>query len=321
MSSASTIDPVAETYTPRGGVLDMFEYTPEFRQMIVELHRGKEHWPDYNDYLEEHLGGPRSRLVGFVNRLLPEVIHHCGSLANKRVLDFGCGTGATTVALAMHCPKVTGFDIDAESLRINHRRLREHGLAQGVRLVGAPSLDEALGKDEVFDLILMNGVLEHIPTSIPGLRRDIMRSLCRRLAPGGFLFLSETPNRVSPHDTHSTGLWWIPWTPAGSRLTYRYAMARGRHADSPTATPGPQGFEEVGAWGATYWEIKRYLRGTGVRCVNLESGHDRRVHYSQPGSSARRTFEKVMHPIGVKVLRAPLTAFTPFLCNLVFRKD
>jgi hypothetical protein len=55
--------------------------------------------------------------------------------------------------------------------------------------------------------------------------------------------------------------------------------------------------------------------------MNLEPGHDRRVHYSQPGSSARRTFEKMMHPIGVKMLRSPLTAFTPWLCNLAFRKD
>ncbi|MHB8878905.1 MAG: class I SAM-dependent methyltransferase [Myxococcaceae bacterium] len=298
--------------------MDPFAYSAEFHSRIALLHRGKERWPHYREYLAAHLGGPDSRLVDFTERLVPEIEHHCGSLAGRRVLDLGCGTGATTVALALAGAKVSAFDVDAESVGIARLRLAEHGLAEKVFIWCGRSTDELAPAS--FDLVLMNGVLEHVPLSVPGLRREVVRAAWRRVSPGGGLYVSDTPNRLWPRDGHSTGLWFLPWAPAGSAWAYRRAVKAGRHSDAPTLARGPRGLEEAGAWGATYWELRRYLEGEKVECVNLEPGHDERLSHTERGSPRRRLIEGLLYNTAVRALRAPLTAFTPGLNHLVLRK-
>lgn len=297
-----------------------FEYSEEFRQMVVWLHRGKESWPQYPCYLNAHLGGPDSRLSELSTQLVRDLQHHCGELSGKRVLDFGCGTGATTAALAQVSGSVAAFDVDPESVGVARRRLREHGLARRARFFCAGSIDEIAEELGTLDVVLMNGVIEHIPKSIPGLREKVVRSAWGLLRPSGCLFINDTPNPLCPFDFHSTQLWWIPWTKPGSGWAYLYAVLRGRHRDSPTASAGPRGLEEVGAWGATYWEVLDYLRGEDVSCVNLEEGHDRRLSYAVHGSRRRQWIERALHPVAVKHLGVPITALTPSLTNLTLRK-
>jgi 2-polyprenyl-3-methyl-5-hydroxy-6-metoxy-1,4-benzoquinol methylase len=298
------------------------EYSARFRDMIAHLHRGKETWANYHKYVAAHLGGPHSRLVKYQEQLVPEIEHRCGPLAGRRVLDFGCGTGATTVALASRGPVLTAFDVDEESLTICGQRLREHGLDGAVRLVRADDLEAARDTLGTFDVILLNGVIEHIPLSIAGLRRRLLRTLFGMLAPGGSLFIADTPNRLYPFDFHSTQLWWIPWMRPGSRAAYDKAVRAGRHAESPTHAPGPVGLEQVGAWGATYREVMSYFDGLEARCGNLEPGQNRYLHYALRGGSwKRRVFEAVGYWTLVGILRVPLTAVTPSLSNLVIRRS
>lgn len=307
--------------------METFVYSEEFRRSIVHLHRGKETWPNYQKYIEHHLGGPHSRLATFSRRLCPEITYHCGSLVGKRVLDFGCGTGATTVALARlanvagePASQLLAFDVDRESVAICQQRLREHGLADRVTVYWADDLSAIEADLGTFDLILMNGVIEHIPLSRPGLRRGIVRSLFAHLNRSGYLFINDTPNRLWPFDFHSTQLWCLPWTRPGSTWAYKRAVAKGRHSDVPTIDPGPLGLEEVGAWGATYREISGYLQGEPFVCVNLSPGHDRHVSYAFQGGWKRRLFESFLYYTAVKWLRMPITAFAPSLDNLVFQR-
>jgi 2-polyprenyl-3-methyl-5-hydroxy-6-metoxy-1,4-benzoquinol methylase len=297
-----------------------FEYSEGFRRRIAELHRGKESWPNYGNYLRDHLGGPGSRIAWFRAELIPEIEHRCGPLEGRRVLDFGCGTGSTTAALAERAADVCAFDVDRESLEICEQRASEHGLLDRMEFRCAPDVRELDGLEGSFDLVLLNGVLEHIPLSAGGLRESILRSLERLLRGGGHLYINDTPNRLWPIDFHSTQLWWIPWMPPGSAVAYRLAVARGRHTQAPTVSDGPLGLEEVGAWGATYWEIMAALRGTGCVCQNLLEGGDRRLHYTKPAGRKLELFERLVHYPAVRILKAPLTAFAPFLTNLVLRK-
>lgn len=300
--------------------MDCFEYSEDFRNLIIHLHRGKESWPNYEGYLMAHMGGPDSRFIRFSKRLSPEIEYHCGSLKGKRILDFGCGTGATTAALALLSEDVCAFDIDGESIDVCRKRIQEHNLESRVTFYQAADLDEIKVSMGTFDLILVNGVLEHIPLSSKGLRRKIVRSLFGLVRESGFLYITDSPNRLVPVDLHSTQLWWIPWSKPGSRWAFKRAVRRGRHSEPPTISKGPLGLEEVGAWGVSYWEIKRYLEGMSYECLNLTRGHDRRLHFSFPGSKKRRMLESVSYYLGVKMMNVPITAFGISITNLVFRK-
>lgn len=299
-----------------------FEYSPTFQDMVRRLHRGKEDWPRYPVYLAHHLGGPDSRLSAFVTWLCPEIELRCGRLEGNRVLDFGCGTGATTVALARRARHVVGFDIHQESLDLNRRRLAEHDLEGRVRLLQAQDFREVESELGRFDLILINDVLEHVPLSRPGLRRELVRTLFRRLEPGGALYLHQSPNRLWPRDVHTTGQWWIPWTRPGSSWAYRRAVERGAHEENPeTQAPGPLGLEQRGAWGISYFELKRYLVDLPHEVLNRRPEQAPHVSLLQPPTSwKRRAWNAALYHGLCRWTGIPVTAFGPMILHLAFRR-
>lgn len=299
-----------------------FEYSQAFRDLIVELHRGKEHLPAYQEYIAAHLGGPDSRLSKFERYLYPEISYRCGDLASKRVLDVGCGTGASTAVLAMHSGKVVAFDIDEKSTRVCQRRLDEHGVSDRVDVVCAPTLEDVAKGVGRFDLILLNAVIEHVPLSKTGQRQRLLRTLYDMLDREGYLYINETPNRLWPIDHHTTGLWWIPWSRPGSRWAYDRAVRAGRHLDNPgTHSDGPLGLEERGAWGATFFEIRRYLSGRSYRVMNSCPGYDRHLSYVRSQESRkRRMLDMIAYYAFSKWTKVPITALWPDLAHLVIQK-
>jgi len=289
--------------------------------MILAMHDGLEHSPFYSSYISAHLGESNSRLDTFSHEVCPEVEYHCGLLKGRRVLDFGCGTGASTAALAHITDSVAAFDIWPESIEIAKQRLREHGTIDKVEFYCADNVEDIMDQMGKFDVITMMGVLEHLPITMRGLRRRVLTSTADLLKTSGYLFVSDTPNRLWPHDSHTTGLWWIPWSRAGSPWAYNRAVANGRYTRTDHYSPGPLGLEEQGAWGATYWEIERCLRDEGMVCVNMLEGHDKHLSYTGPRSRKAAGFELVMRATMCRLLRCPVVAFAPYISNLVFRHD
>ncbi len=300
--------------------LTEIRYSPRFEAAIRRMHRGMEDRPQYAYYIAGQLSGPKSRLAECEGQLLPEIEHHLGPLEGRRALDFGCGTGITTACLAGRGARVVALDIREESLEIARQRVGEHGLHERVEEFACGALEELAPDLGRFDLILLNGVIEHIPLSIDGARRGVLRQLFELLEVGGCLFIGDTPNRLLPFDGHTTHLWWIPWTRPGSEWAYRRAIAKGRFLPAETYSEGTLGLEEEGAWGATYWEILSYLDRGRFEVVNLLSGHDESLHFAIPRSGKRALFERLLHPIAVRTFGVPLLAFFPFLSNLVIRR-
>jgi SAM-dependent methyltransferase len=112
-----------------------------------------------------------------------------------RILDFGCGTGDSTAALAEAFPaaRVTGVDTSRRAL---DHAARTHG---GERVgFGAVADLDAHG---AFDLCFVNGVFHHIP---PASRPRALACIRAALRPDGLLALFENN----------------PWNP-GTRLVMR----------------------------------------------------------------------------------------------------
>ncbi len=120
--------------------------------------------------------------------------------SRHRALDFGCGAGRLTQALARHFNHVTGVDISAPMLDL----ARQHNRA-GARceylLNTRP--DFALLPSAAFDFIYSNITLQHMP---PRWSRRYLREILPLLAPGGAL-LFQLPSRARGDFTERSRRW------------------------------------------------------------------------------------------------------------------
>lgn len=106
----------------------------------------------------------------------------------RRALDFGCGVGRLTQALAGHADEVLGLDV-APSMVEKARTLNRHGARVQYAVQAAPPL--ASIADGSVDLVYTGRVLQHIA---PEYSRQYIAELARVLAPGGFLSF-DVPGR------------------------------------------------------------------------------------------------------------------------------
>jgi 2-polyprenyl-3-methyl-5-hydroxy-6-metoxy-1,4-benzoquinol methylase len=104
-------------------------------------------------------------------------------LADKDVLDAGCGWGGKAVYFAEHSGlrSMTAFDI-AWDMSAPEQFARERGV-ESCRFLNA-SVEEMPFEDESFDVVLMEDVLEHVTDPARALEE-----CARVLRPGGRLFL------------------------------------------------------------------------------------------------------------------------------------
>jgi len=98
-----------------------------------------------------------------------------------RGLDFGCGVGRLTQALAEQLEHVVGIDV-APSMIDAARRFNRYGGRCEYRVNSAPSLERWPAAH--FDLIYTSRVLQHME---PIYATAYVRELVRTLAPGGYL--------------------------------------------------------------------------------------------------------------------------------------
>ncbi|MCC6990743.1 MAG: methyltransferase domain-containing protein [Acidobacteria bacterium] len=106
----------------------------------------------------------------------------------RRALDFGCGLGRLTQALAAHADHVTGLDV-APSMIAQARAFNQHGARVDYHVQAAPPF--AGLADRSIDLVYTGRVLQHIA---PEYSRRYISELARVLAPGGFLSF-DVPSR------------------------------------------------------------------------------------------------------------------------------
>jgi 2-polyprenyl-3-methyl-5-hydroxy-6-metoxy-1,4-benzoquinol methylase len=129
----------------------------------------------------------------------------------KRLLDFGCGSGSSTVALASFFPsaEIIAVDVVEGNIPVARERARHYGVSNARFLVSS-SPTELPPDFGPFDFILLSAVYEHL---LPEERRALIPQLWRSLRPGGVLFLNQTPHRYYPLEYHTTGLPFLNYLP------------------------------------------------------------------------------------------------------------
>jgi SAM-dependent methyltransferase len=133
---------------------------------------------------------PGEDFPGQEGLLLVRLLRSClreataGGAAPPRIIDVGCGTGHTTLALARLFPEAVfcGVDVATASLSIARRTAKERGIPN-VTFEEA-DLTRPVTEHGLFEVVLSLGVLHHIDR-----RRLAFEHLVQLMADGGHLFL------------------------------------------------------------------------------------------------------------------------------------
>ncbi|HEX6810928.1 MAG TPA: class I SAM-dependent methyltransferase [Planctomycetota bacterium] len=109
-----------------------------------------------------------------------------------RALDFGCGHGRLTQALAKHFADVVGVDIAASMIEVA-RAANRHGARVNYVLNERPDL--SVLPDNSFDFVLTVLVLQHMR---PDYSAGYLREFLRVLRPGGLMFFQIPVDALAP---------------------------------------------------------------------------------------------------------------------------
>lgn len=173
----------------------------------------------YDEFVEEVRNESPWRFNGVkeLDRYLRNVDHHLLNFAPKvlacvdgdihQVFDFGCGSGSSSIALAMLFPEIRchGVDISPTEVAIGRARARLYGVSDRCHFECIPAGLALPVPDGVFDLCVCCSVLEYVTNS--GVRKLCVQEMARSLVPGGLLFMT-VPNRLYPVELHSRKLGW-----------------------------------------------------------------------------------------------------------------
>ncbi|MBZ5638450.1 MAG: methyltransferase domain-containing protein [Acidobacteriia bacterium] len=163
---------------------------------------------DLRDHLSRRLEGFRTTVVPWLD--------HAKPLSGSTVLEIGCGTGSSTVALAEQGAKVTAVDVAEESLAVARDRCRVYGLDVELLECNATEVGGRLS-DRRFDFVILFACLEHMTH---GERMIAMTDTWGMLSPGALWCVVETPNRLWFFDHHTSLLPFYPWLPDDLALLY-----------------------------------------------------------------------------------------------------
>jgi SAM-dependent methyltransferase len=148
---------------------------------------------------------------------------HCDP-PRGRALDFGCGAGRLTQALAARFERCDGVDVSEAMVRLARQQNR-FGARCAYHLNAAPDL--SLFADAAFDFIYTTLVLQHM---VPTLSTGYIRELVRVLKPGGLLVFQLPSSRSTARPP-----------PSASRTRSRRALpASAFHADIAVTAPPAQ---------------------------------------------------------------------------------
>ena len=110
-------------------------------------------------------------------------------LADKKVLDVGCGGGILSESMARRGADVTGIDLGTENLKAAALHAEQSGLESTLRYQHIPVEELAKTHAGQFDVVTCMEMLEHVPDP-----SSIVQACYELLAPGGVCVLS-TINR------------------------------------------------------------------------------------------------------------------------------
>jgi 2-polyprenyl-3-methyl-5-hydroxy-6-metoxy-1,4-benzoquinol methylase len=177
--------------------------------------RAKENFPP--EMYERRLMAKVHTRLDSDRRLVVPWLDHAKPLKGSRILEVGCGTGCSTIALAEQGATVVGIDPDADALAVAVDRCRVCSIEAEFHCMNSTAMTQVFGQGR-FDSIIFFASLEHMTIAE---RLAGLRDAWGMLRVGGHLVIVETPNRLWYYDGHTSLLPFYHWLP--NELAFHYA--------------------------------------------------------------------------------------------------
>jgi len=171
---------------------------------------------DFEDHLRELLHVDRVSVVPWLDQAM--------RLQGARVLEIGCGTGSSTVALAEQGARVTAVDVDEASIEVARDRCKAYGLDVTFSVLNAAKAGARFSGAH-FDFIIFYASLEHMTHEE---RLTAMKGTWDMLPKGSFWCVVGAPNRLWYRDDHTSQLPIFHWLP--DDLAFEYSRFSPRNA-------------------------------------------------------------------------------------------
>lgn len=225
---------------------------------------------DMANHLHGRVEHDRRTVIPWLDALRP--------LNGCRVLEIGCGTGCSTVALAEQGAAVVGVDVSERSLRVAEARCAAHGVSAELVHANVVDLDSHLSTRR-FDLVIFYASLEHMTYDE---RLVGIRTTWDRIGPDGLWCVIETPNRLWYEDGHTSLLPFYLWLPDELALAYsRFSPRPGfQHRYRELSDEQLLRFRREGR-GVSYheWELALDRPANELRVVSSLETHYRSIRW------------------------------------------
>lgn len=213
------------------------------------LKKNKPHAADFSGHLIE-------RLERFRRTHIPLLIETIG-LEGKKILEIGCGTGSSAVALAEQGAILTAIDIDEDSIIVAKEKMKIYGLEAEFIKANAIDIKDSFGGRK-WDMIIFYASLEHMThrernISI-GSAYDVLKN-------GKHLCVFGSPNRLYHSDKHTSWLPFYMWLQDEIALDYAKFSERKNFTEA---------FGEIHKNNYTNYEIDLYRWGRGISFHEFE---------------------------------------------------
>ena len=257
------------------------------------------------------LADDRTRVAPWLNAARP--------LDGARILEIGCGTGSSTVALAEQGARVTAVDINPDDITAARERCRLYGLDARFAVANATEVHQRFA-GEPFDFIIFFATLEHLTIEE---RLLAMRRTWDMTPVGACWCVVETPNRLWWYDAHTSMLPFYHWLPdslamAYARLSPRPSL-RSRYGDSAAPPEVALDFARRGR-GVSYHEFELTLGPpAGLKVVSALAPylrHKSPLHRLRWHASGDARYEAMLRRLGPPMHPG---FYQPFL-DLIVRK-
>jgi len=162
---------------------------------------------EFNDHFFNRLKMFRTQVIPWLN-----CTHQ---LKDAKILEIGCGTGSTTIALCEQGANVYAIDVNSNSMLIARKRADLYSLKPKFYELNAMSIKDTFTDN--FDFIIFSASIEHMTYQE---RILSIKAAFEMIGENQYIVLTDIPNRLWHTDTHTSLEPFYNWLPDALAIDY-----------------------------------------------------------------------------------------------------